>query len=331
LGRDDVTEWLSSPDEAIGGPLDGDDLRTAGELLVVSIGVGSAWSENIVRFSLEKIDSQIQNPSPDLLQIDSWVSVVILCNVTVQEFFDFNCIMAPLYQVLSVSSSDPATLLLQFRIIQLIRVGSVRGASPGLIELLASCLGPHKPTVIRLAGTNALKSIYDRTSDLPVWDSIRAPIIETAVDLLRCVSAVDVVWRLLNIVTLMASSSNDDVDIPVTNLSSVSDLFYRSDDLIKFAIFDLLKSILAKSKFAIKIVELCLGIVDLTLRTVAQNITAESTESMTDAAAGLLSAIVRVVDPATLPHLEPHVAKLVDAACALKVGNICSRNYDLSY
>lgn len=317
LGRDDVAEWLSSPDESIGGPLDGDDLRSAGELLVVSIGVGSAWSENIVRFCLEKIDSQIKNPPPDLLDIDSWVSVLILCNVAVQEFFDFNSIMAPLIQVLSVSSSDPATLLLQFRIIQLIRVGSVKGVSPGLIELLVSCLGPQKPTVIRLAATNALKSIYDRTSDLPVWDSFRAPIIETAVDLLRCVSAVDVVWRLLNIVTLMASSSSENVDIPESTLSSVSDLFYRSDDLIKFAIFDLLKSILAKSKFSIKIVELCLGIVDLTLRTVEQNIAAQSTESMTEAAAGLFSAIVRVADPEILPHLEPYIARMVDAACAL--------------
>ena len=312
LQADDVRDWMEAPDESANGPLDGDELRSVAEQFVVAVGVGGVWEADIVDLAILRFEQECAKPIPDILELDAWMCVIVLLHSSIGQ--RVTAVIGSLLPILSRESTDPNIVFLQFRIIQLVRTTSTRldkAEIEAVIPILASCLAESRPVVVRLSAVTALKSIFDRTSDHHVWDTIGSSVIEAGIGLLGNVDAADVQWRLLNTVTLMATSTASST-FRVKDYRLIANLFFSKNDLIKYAIFDLLKGLLASVDTPEEpLIAVSLQIVKTSLHSVTVG-RAEDVEPVVQAAASLLSAVIRVLARNHVAHITPYIEQLID-------------------
>ena len=229
LSESDVAEWLEAMDESLGGPLDGHPARQAAEYLLIDTG-----NAETIKFALSRIESLISKGDYGSCLLDAWLAMLVVCHGSI---VGIETILTPLI-VSVLKMGSPIT---RFRVIQLIRVSQlsneyVHNLIPLLIELLNS------NSVLSLSVFFALKALFDRSFDDPIWHQVAPSMIQAALQLLSQVSAADVVWRLLNAITLLMSEGSGLVSDQSFHV--IHTLFTGKDFLIKSAIIDLVKAAL---------------------------------------------------------------------------------------
>lgn len=286
LSISDVAEWAESPeDSSLGGPLDGDLGRQAVDMFLISQATPS-----IVQLAISRIEKCIND-----LQMDAWIHVLLTCNECLRDDIEAR-IVSPLIRATMTDNSGTRSPVVQFRVIQLVRVLAPRLSRPFIRELVirfsSILLIPNQLSEIKLSLFFTLKSLFDRSFDDDVWLHAGPVMVQSAMELLPRVHAADVVWRILNAIALVLSETRiklNSADVLVRIFSTSKDLLVRS------AIFDILKAGLVSSGQSI--VHSSLAIVANALSGLArgqQQI--ETFEILFCGSMGVLTSVIRVVE-----------------------------------
>ena len=300
LSEADVVEWMSCPDESLGGPLDGDHRRQEGEMFFLN--------HDVRTLAMAAIESAFSNGRIDLA--DAWL--VVLSH---QELPDARELMEFTGKVFNaVSTNSSMHILIQFRLIQLVKsqarkltIDQLREAVTSLTHLLQT----NRNSCIAIAIFFALKSMFDRSFDDQIWLTVGPVMSSTGMMLLSQVRAADTLWRILNAMTLLSTTS---VSNSTTGL--LMHLFQSKDLLIKLAIFDFLKSQLVAADdvgegVSSELASCCLEIVSVSFSIVGSSSDQETVESLVSGASSLLTAVLRT--STTAPDLS---RQLVERLCS---------------
>lgn len=276
LDESDVREWIKAPDESLGGPLDGDWKRSEAEEFLKAV-----MSDELLVHALSRIELALTEGVWDVC--DAWLALVVLQQ--------HNSLAETLFGRFFSEEifTNEWKILFQFRVLQLVRTAAVSmqlSTIRSAVSVLCNTLKRVSNLCIGLSVFFSLKVLYERSSDDMVWVEAGPVMMQAGATMLPLVNAPDVMWRVLNAVTLFASSGG-----PSVNSSLLKKLFLSKDPLIRSAIIDLLKSNLVAADDVGEGVteELLLCCLEIVLHA-----TMFASESMLDGACSLLVSVMRV-------------------------------------
>ena len=312
IPTDVLSEWLEAPDDSLGGPLDGDEARLAAESFIVNV-----TNDSFCRHAISKLESCLLTNK--FLRADAWLTALIAASASIK---DVQSLLGPLMTLVATAGSAEMCLV-QFRVIQLVRIVAFRFSIVELRQVVLSFIAfvdPARPLVIRLSGFFALKALFDRSSDDLVWEEVGPKMVEAGVELLSHVHAGDVVWRLLNGVALISSSASAQGSLSRQQANVIHSLFVSKDSLIRCAIIDLVKAMLATAD---EVGGVDSSILDLGFELVRVAIgtgkTASDHEQIEESLSGGLSLLIALIRVSTdvSPRLSEYVDEVVRMAPAL--------------
>jgi len=247
LDDEDVEEWFAHPLESPGGPLDGSELREK--------------CFDFTRLIVKKNgDNLFQNfPSgTDLPLLDAWLDCQIHLYSDVANSAKKTLTQFP---HISSSQSNIREILVTFRFIKLlemyIRTDMTQSELVDILNLLKPRLVAGTTLPIRVASVFAMKNVFDRFSDHPVWthqSSLAADIVSTLSD---STDSEIVQWRLVNFLSRIV----DHCEVLLEPIHQLSYLFFKSkSEMVRTSLIELFVSLVKKHKE--ELFNLCLSIVD---------------------------------------------------------------------
>jgi hypothetical protein len=291
LEEPDIQEWMNSPDDFLDGPLEGDPKRAE------ALSFFSTILENGKVFSNAVARAEKYFTENNFKAAEAWLSILIL--KPEKSFAIFSQLFTRFFSPNSVEENE-FTFLIKFRTLQFLRACSSLLSAPEIefvIKSLSTQVSVSGNICIGLSTFFAVKSLFDGSFDNPLWQEIGPSIFRLGTELLSRVNAPDVIWRILNAITLLSGNCGvSDINSPL-----MVQLFVSKDALVKGAIFDLLKAQLVASDdlegVSETLLSTCVQIVNISLgsllRSSSNNLTEEA-EAVLDGACSLLTAIIRV-------------------------------------
>ena len=246
LDKEDVEEWLANPFDSLAGPLDGSDLRENCFEFIRTL---------IKRFGDEFFENF--HPSSDLQLLDAWLDCQINLYSDLRNFAQESLSLSAI--AFSLISNDPFQILVSFRLIKLlemfIRNDLQQSQLVEVFQLLSGRIVDGNSGIIRVVSVLAIKALFDRFPDNPIWTSQSLLISELVTLISICGDSEIVQWRIINFVNLLCKQS----DLPDNTVNRLGEIFFKSkSEMIRISILDFL-CLCPKN---VRDTKLCLRIID---------------------------------------------------------------------
>ncbi|KAF4733041.1 Importin-11 [Perkinsus olseni] len=278
VDEESLREWIEDAEQYLTGPpCVATDLRLATEACLLAAQqepFTQALAEYVAAAANGLVESigQLMGSSPpsatmSAIRCDAVVSLLNLYHTILRKFSEnetdpnrkyasvlVDRIAVP---ILQLPTAQPYVALLKYRVIMLLRTWAGELASSQRVEASVQAIGRclesnQEHPGVKFQAVLSLRSIFDRDPEHPVWvaDGLLPNIISRAMDMLGTSGGVNVPeaqWRLLTAVTSFVNDSelSDSLQMPL--LQKLVNLWRSpsTDELVKFALLDLVKGLLA--------------------------------------------------------------------------------------
>ncbi|KAF4677586.1 hypothetical protein FOL47_000541 [Perkinsus chesapeaki] len=275
VDEQNLRDWFEDPDEYLTGPpCVATDLRLATEACLLAA-QQDPFTEALAEYVAAAANGLVQSlaqlanafSAADAVRCDAVVSLLNLYHTILRKIGENETDPNKRYAsvivdriavpILQLPPTQPYVVLLKYRIMMLLRTWAGELATSQRVEVAVGAMGRclesnQEHPGVRFQAVLSLRSLFDRDPEHPVWVSngLLRGIIGRAMDMLGSSGGVNVPeaqWRLLTAVTSFVNESelSDALQMPL--LQKLVDLWRSpsTDELVKFALLDLVKGLLA--------------------------------------------------------------------------------------